>query len=206
MSLRAYLGGITTRHSLLGCIASSSARVQFHFCFRRATRSYAAASTTSTKKAPVAVIGIRKDVRTQSQPSPRKAASRTPKKTTLAEMGKAAIDSGQSKFKDQVPHNMTEEQSKELDRMLIMAQFMPTIDPWGQEVQETLGGCLRLLSHFLFKSKLLDVMIPYNVNYKSFTGETYKQIKSNLTNSFKNAFACVSGSFFSIKLSSLLFS
>jgi mitochondrial protein MBA1 len=38
-------------------------------------------------------------------------------------------------------------------------------------------------------------MIPYNVNYKSYTRETYKQIKSNLTNSFKNAAACVYGSF-----------
>lgn len=52
-----------------------------------------------------------------------------------------------------------------------------------------------------FKPKLLivqDVMIPYNVNYNSYTRETYKQIKSNLTNSFKNAAACVSGSFISI--------
>jgi len=68
--------------------------------------------------------------------------------------------------------NMTEEQTKELDRMLVMAQFMPTMDPWGQEVLDT-----------------LDVMIPYNVNYKSYTRETYKQIKSNITNSFKNAAA-----------------
>lgn len=53
---------------------------------------------------------------------------------------------------------------------------------------------------FLYlNSKLLivqDVMIPYNVNYKSPTRETYKQIKSNITNSFKNASACVPGSFF----------
>ena len=41
-------------------------------------------------------------------------------------------------------------------------------------------------------------MIPYNVNYKSYTRETYEQIKSNLTNTFKNAAACVSDSFISI--------
>jgi len=65
-----------------------------------------------------------------------------------------------------------EEQTKELDRMLVMAQFMPTMDPWGREVLDT-----------------LDVMIPHNVNYKSYTRETYEQIKSNLTNTFKNAAA-----------------
>jgi hypothetical protein len=40
-------------------------------------------------------------------------------------------------------NDMTEEeQTKELDRMLVMAQFMPTMDPWGQEVLDTLGGSL----------------------------------------------------------------
>lgn len=39
-------------------------------------------------------------------------------------------------------------------------------------------------------------MIPHNVNYKSYTRETYKQIKDNITNSFKNAAACVSDSLF----------
>jgi len=56
--------------------------------------------------------------------------------------------------------------------MLMMAQFMPTVDPWGQEILDT-----------------LDVMIPHNVNYKSYTRETYKQIKDNITNSVKNATA-----------------
>ena len=48
-------------------------------------------------------------------------------------------------------------------------------------------------------------MIPYNVNYKSYTRETYQQIKSNLVNSFKNAAACVSGSLFSINFLHLCF-
>jgi hypothetical protein len=81
MVLRAYLAGITNRHGLSGCITSSSARVQFHPCFHRATRGYAAASASLTKKTPVAAKGTRKDARTQPQPSPRKSASRTPKKT-----------------------------------------------------------------------------------------------------------------------------
>ena len=61
-------------------------------------------------------------------------------------------------------------------------------------------GWVPLIFHIL-KPKLLivqDVMIPYNVNYKSYTRETYEKIKSNLTNTFKNAAACVSGSFISI--------
>lgn len=44
-------------------------------------------------------------------------------------------------------------------------------------------------------------MIPHNVNYKSYTRETYRQIKDNITNSFKNAAACVIYFPFDIKLS-----
>jgi hypothetical protein len=150
MVLRAYT---TTRHGLLDCIASSSARVQLHPCFHRATRGYAAASASLTKKTPVAAKGTPKDARTHPQPSPRKAASRTPKKTNSSEKETAATDAvavEHLKVQDLKSHNMTEEQTKELDRMLVMAQFMPTMDPWGQEVRETLGGCLRLLHIFNF--------------------------------------------------------
>lgn len=154
MALRAYLGGIATQHGFLSCIASSSAaRVQFHPCFHRATRGYAAASASLTKKTPVTTKGTRKDARKQPQPPPRKAASRTPKKTSSSDKETAATDTvavEHQKVQDQNPLNMTEEETKELDRMLVMAQFMPTVDPWGQEVQETLGGRLRLLSHFHF--------------------------------------------------------
>ena len=59
-------------------------------------------------------------------------------------------------------------------------------------------GWVSLIFHIL-KRKLLivqDLMIvPYNVNTKSCTRKTYKQIKSNLTSTFKNAATCVSGSF-----------
>lgn len=151
MALRAYLGGITSQHGLLSCIASSSARAQFHPCFHRATRGYAAASASLSKKTPVTAKGTRKDARTKPQPPLRKATSRTTKKTTSSEMETAATDTDaveHSKSQELNPLNMTEEQTKELDRMLVMAQFMPTMDLWGQEVQDTLGGCLRLLSHF----------------------------------------------------------
>ena len=192
MALRAHLGGITSQHGLLACIASSSSvRVQFHPCFHRATRGYAAASATLRKKTPVTANVTRKDARTQPQPPPQNSASRkhekttsetatlrkktpvtakgtrkdarTPqpppqnaasrkhKKTTSAEKETAPTDAvakEHSLLKDLHSHNMTEEQTKELDKMLVMAQFMPTIDPWGQEVRETLGGCLRLLSYF----------------------------------------------------------
>ena len=145
MALRAYLGGITTQHGLLGCIASSSsARVQFHPCFHRVTRGYAATSASLKKTTPVTAKGTRKDARTQSQPPTRKATSRTPKKTS-SEMETAATDTvavENSKTPDLNPYNMTEDQTKELDRMLVMAQYMPTLDPWGQEVQDTLGGSL----------------------------------------------------------------
>ena len=113
IALRAYyFGGITTQHGLLGCIASSSsaARIQFHPCFHRATRGYAAVSGSLTKRT---AKGTRKDARTQPQPPPGE-----------------------------------EDQMKDLDRMLVMAQFMPTIDPWGQEVLDTLGEFLKLLQHF----------------------------------------------------------
>lgn len=159
MALRAYLGG-ATQHGLLGCIASSSkssscpsTRIQFHPSFHRATRGYAAASASLTKKTPVTAKGTRKDARTQPQSPSRTAASRTPKKTTSSEMEKAIHSSTDTvaaeHLKAQDPsspksfNDMTEEeQTKELDRMLVMAQFMPTMDPWGQEVLDTLGGSL----------------------------------------------------------------
>jgi hypothetical protein len=157
MVLRAYLGGVTKQHSLLGCLAfssknlsCSSTRVQFHPSFHRATRGYAAASASLTKKTPK---GTRKDTRTQPQSPPRTAASRTPKKTTSLETEKpihsatntvAAENSKvQNPNEPKVFNNMTEEeQTQELDRMLVMAQYMPTVDPWGQDVLDTLGGFL----------------------------------------------------------------
>ncbi|KAF8800612.1 hypothetical protein BYT27DRAFT_7116937 [Phlegmacium glaucopus] len=188
MALRAYLGGITTQHGLLGCIASSSkllscssARVQHPSSFHRATRGYAAASASLTKKTPVTAKGTRKDAHTQPQSPPRKVASRTPRKTTSSEMETAihsandtvAAEHNRTVQDSKAFNNMTEEeQTQELDRMLVMAQFMPTLDPWGQEVMDT-----------------LDVMIPHNINYKSYSRQTYEQIKDNTTNSFKNAAA-----------------
>jgi hypothetical protein len=166
MALRAYLGGITTQHGLLSCFASSkisscsSARVQFHPCFHRAaTRGYAAASASLKKKTPVSAKGTRKDVRTQPQPPPRKATSQTSKKTTSSEMEpairSAADTAAVEHSKVQNLNNsksltITEEQTKELDRMLVMAQLMPTMDPWGQEVRDTLGGSLSLSHLFIF--------------------------------------------------------
>ena len=41
-------------------------------------------------------------------------------------------------------------------------------------------------------------MIPYNINYKSYTRDTFKQIRNNIINSFKNYAAYVSGSFLKI--------
>ena len=141
MALRAYLGGITTHHGLFSCIAFSSARVHFH------TRGYATASAPLTKKAPVSAKATRKDARIQPQPPLRK---RMLKKKTSSDKETEATDTAAEERSKINPLNMTEEQTKELDRMLLMAQFMPTMDPWGQEVQETLGGCLRVLSDFYF--------------------------------------------------------
>ena len=114
MALRAYLGGISTQRGLLGCIASSSSPP----CFHRATRRYAATNASLKKKTPATAKGTRK------------AASRTPKKTSEMETT------------DLNPYNITEDQTKELDRMLVMAQYMPTLDPWGLEVPDTLGASL----------------------------------------------------------------
>lgn len=162
MALRAYLGGVTIQHGLLGCIASSSkifscssTRVQLHPSFRRATRGYAAAGASLAKKTPVAAKGTRKDAPTQPQSPHRAAASRMHKKTTSSEMEKAnhsatdTVAAEHSKIEDSnkpksVSDMTEEEQTKELDRMLVMAQFMPTLDPWGQEVLDTLGGSLSL--------------------------------------------------------------
>ena len=68
-----------------------------------------------------------------------------PPETTSSEMKTAATNTvtvENSEIPDLNPYNMTEDQTKELDRMLVMAQYMPTLDSWGQEVRDTLGGSL----------------------------------------------------------------
>ena len=78
------------------------------------------------------------------QPPSRRVTSRNPEETS-SEMKTAATNTvtvENSKIPDLNPYNMTEDQTKELDRMLVMAQYMPTLDSWGQEVQDTLGGSL----------------------------------------------------------------
>lgn len=147
MVLRSYLGSVT-QHGLFGCIASSSkllssssVRVQFH---PRTTRGYAAASASLTKKTPVTAKGTRKDAHAQPKSPTRKAVPPTPRKTTLSEMETTAATEHsrvQGLNEPKSTKNLTEEeQTKELDRLLMMAQFMPTVDPWGQEIQDTLGG------------------------------------------------------------------
>lgn len=148
LNLRAYLqvGGVTTQHGLLGCVAASlkimscsSTRVQFHPSFHRAARGYAATSASLKKKTLGTAKGTRKDARTQPESPPRTAASRTHKKTTSSEMEHSKVQDNKLKSVNRMTE---EEQTKELDRMLVMAQFMPTMDPWGQEVLDTLGGSL----------------------------------------------------------------
>ncbi|KIM47005.1 hypothetical protein M413DRAFT_267576 [Hebeloma cylindrosporum] len=57
-----------------------------------------------------------------------------------------------------------------MEKMIAFAHLMPTVDPWGQEITET-----------------LDVAIPYPVKYTSPSKETFEHAKVNLTNFFKNS-------------------
>lgn len=150
MALRACLASLTTHHGSIASssklLSCSSACLPFHPSFRRATRGYAASSASLTKKTPVAAKGTPKDARTQQLQSPtRKDASRTPKKMISSETAIHSVSDpvAEDLNRPKSVNDMTEEeQTKELDRMLVMAQFMPTLDPWGQEVLDTLGGSL----------------------------------------------------------------
>ncbi|KAF9051408.1 hypothetical protein BJ165DRAFT_883143 [Panaeolus papilionaceus] len=58
---------------------------------------------------------------------------------------------------------------KEMEKMLAMSELMPTVDPWGQVIQET-----------------LDVMVPYDLSRESLKTRPLDKLNHNFTNWLKN--------------------
>ena len=82
-----------------------------------------------------------------------------------------------------------EERLAEMERMLAFAHLMPTIDPWGQDITETLGGPSFYLqgTNYSWFSCKSDVTIPFPVSLASPSKETYDRAKANLSNFVKNS-------------------
>ncbi|KAF8155791.1 hypothetical protein B0H34DRAFT_509736 [Crassisporium funariophilum] len=189
---RTYLGAACSQQTLFNRVASSSKLVT---CSGQRmtssvqpvtrTRGYAAASASLAKRNPITAKGTRNDAHAKPPAASRKVKAQTPSRQPTSPEMEAARHSSEAitaAAAEAVPETKSrtaafadmneEERLKELEKMLAMADLMPTIDPWGQEVIDT-----------------LDVTIPYRINYKSLTKETYEQIKHNTSNLFKNSTA-----------------
>lgn len=119
---KSYLGGVVSRHALITRVASSSSAA---VCTRRAlafpTRGYAAAASAPLKKK-----GTARQKGTTTDPF-------------------AAIK-GKPVPAEAAPEITIEEENakkvEEIERMMAFQHLMPTVDPWGLTVPDTLGELL----------------------------------------------------------------
>lgn len=103
------------------------------------SRSYATASATLTKKTPVTAKGTRHDAHPPA-PSPEKKAATKGRyrKVTSTEM-----ETAQKTSEAQLDMSKEAEQlqkMQEMHRIMSFQHLMPTVDAWGAEVKETMGG------------------------------------------------------------------
>lgn len=83
-----------------------------------------------------------------------------------------ATPSGVSKKKKEEPAISEQEaQLRQLEQLQLMSRLMPQVDPWGQQIHES-----------------LDVMIPASVTWKNFSiKRMFKNLFNNRQNALKNA-------------------
>ena len=146
---RTYLGGVLNRHGV-----SSSSRVTACLAHNSSlsVRRYATASAALTKKGPVTAKGTRKDAHNKPATPKKSAPKKLPKQSSSPAMETAhsvsePIPIPEHSVKESVKadpkqqEELTEEEKlAEMERMMAFAHLMPTVDPWGQEITETLGG------------------------------------------------------------------
>ncbi|KAJ3514286.1 hypothetical protein NLJ89_g2458 [Agrocybe chaxingu] len=183
---RNYLGSILTHHAVVGRVASSSraavCSAYVHPGLTPASYRNATSSATLNKKGPVTAKSTRKVAHAKPPPPPKKAVSRTSsKKKTSPEMEKALhaaetvppvdhlAEKPSAKGTKKYDELSEEERVKEFERMLALSDMMPMVDPWGQDILDT-----------------LDVMIPYPVSYTTLSKDNYARIKANMSNKLKN--------------------
>lgn len=154
---RTYFGGVLSHQRLTLSVASSSSRLA-SCSISYLTRPYATASAALTKKNPVTAKGTRHDAHPPPPSSSKKAAAKgSPKKSTSPEMETArqtsepnpipaqvADEAASKKTKQSKEVSADEiEKLKEMERIMAFQHLMPTVDAWGQDVKETLGGSFR---------------------------------------------------------------
>jgi len=145
---RTYFGGVLNRQGI-----ASSSRVTACLTLTLSLPScrYATASAALTKKGPVTAKGTRKDAHNKPATPKKPAPKKLPKQSSSPAMETAhsvsePIPSPEHAVKKDVQgdpkrqEELTEEEKiEEMQRMMAFAHLMPTIDPWGQEITETLG-------------------------------------------------------------------
>ncbi|PPQ66014.1 hypothetical protein CVT24_011958 [Panaeolus cyanescens] len=144
---RATFVGVVAHNALGGRIASSSSRLPTALAY--AARTYATANTAML---------------TPGTPAPQsKKAPKTVKKIKQAVSKSAAPTAADSSKIFQELSDV--DRLKEMEKMMAMSELMPTVDPWGQVIQET-----------------LDVMIPYDLS----KSKSVDKMNHNFTNWLKN--------------------
>jgi len=146
---RTCIGGVLSHQSLsvrLACSSSSKVASSSTFPASGISRTYSTASASLTKKTPVTAKGTKNDAHTIPKPLKKKVvATVPPKKATSPEMETALHVAATSPVASTVPSDVSDEakqmdQLKEMERVMAFQHLMPTVDAWGQEVKETLGG------------------------------------------------------------------
>jgi len=144
-----YFGGVLSHQ---GIASSTRASVCLVRTSPLPARRYATASAALTKKKPVTAKGTRKDAHNKLEPPKKSIAKKLPKSSTspTMETANSAADPLPSTehLVEQIlqedpkkQHLLSEEEKvEEMERMMAFAHLMPTVDPWGQEITETLGG------------------------------------------------------------------
>jgi protein MBA1 len=101
-----------------------------------------------TKKRPVTAKGTRKDAHNTPENPRKSTAKKVPRNSTMETANSASDPLPSAHLVEQIvqedpkkQHSLSEEEKvEEMERMMAFAHLMPTVDPWGQEITETLGG------------------------------------------------------------------
>ena len=92
-----------------------------------------------------------KPAATTSQPAPTTSAKKTevtpaPPPTSTMTASQSSLSGVSKKKKEEPAISEQESQLRQLEQLQLMSRLMPQVDPWGQQIQESLGG----FRHFQF--------------------------------------------------------
>jgi len=166
---RTYLGSVAGRPGL-------GLRVPSVVGLASGSRTYAA---SAQKKAPAAKG-------TSKAGTAKRGATKSATAAPVAPSDRAKLMAAQQALMSE------EDKLKEIERLLATNHLVPMVDPWGQQIEDTLGACaaFRLSTRCSFWFHKKDVMIPHTLQWSN-PVKAFKLWKENTSNTFKNFAACV---------------